>query len=646
MKLNKIFMLLAGGALLATAAACTDEVKPEESPAVTGEGVYLSEADASVDIAEDATSVDVPVYRTNTAGSYTAQIEATIVNEAGEDASDIFTLPATVTFADGEATAAYTIGVDFAKVEPLEIYSLTLKVANADATPYGLATYTYNVSYSPWTEWELYSESDPGVYQMAALWDHEYDTPVYTRNSLINPDLMQYAVLSPFSDFEFVLEIDLNKKDTFMKNNVECYYVTAGTIDTPIVNSNYGEAYSYTDVWTYCTVNQGLSAADAETVMANRGWERSYYNPVEGRFYLNMMLYIPSGFFGVSTETLQLPGDFRDYYFNLNYAGNFVNSYGEETAIVNVQPSEDVKSFTYDLRQGALSADEVASVVEQLMEDADAPVVEDQNANLQFTISEEGKYTLVVVGYNEANEKVCDAYLTFDYSTVQASSPWKTIGVAEYTDGFISGNYNGIGGETWEVEVQESTETPGLYRVPQPYFEWPQNVARDYVWSLEGRYYMEVNSEDPTLVYLPMAELGIMLSSQDGAITVYSLAADELAKGTAPAQIKMKGYAGTNKDGVITFKKKALLIAWANLDSWYYANANGDWCLDMSMVEAKAPAKKAVKPVKAVKNIFPIERSVSLQRAANVMKSNRKTATIVSSDDMLKLRQTMKAKQF
>lgn len=639
-------MLLAGGALLATAAACTDEVKPEESPAVTGEGVYLSEADASVDIAEDATSVDVPVYRTNTAGEYTAELTATIVDEDGEDASDIFTLPSTVTFAAGEAVAAYTIGVDFSKVEPLAVYSLTLKVSNADATPYGLATYTYNVSYSPWTDWELYSESDPGVYQMAALWTYEYDTPVYIRKSMIDPDLMQYAVLSPFSDFDFVLEIDLNKKDTFMKNGVECYYVTAGTVDTPIVNSNYGESYSYTDVVTYIIREAGIDPSDVDRILANNGWERSYYNPVEGRFYLNMMLYIPSGIFGVSTETLQLPGDFRDYYFNLNYAGNFVNSYGEETAIINVQPSDDVKSFTYDLLQGALSEEEVQKVVEHLTDDADAPVVEGSNANLQFVISEEGKYTLVVVGYNDASEKVCDAYLTFDYATVQASSPWKTIGVAEYTDGFISGNYNGIGGETWEVELQESTETPGLYRVPQPYFEWPQNVARDYVWSLEGRYYMEVNSEDPTLVYLPMAELGLELSSQDGAISIYSLAANELEKGTTPGEIKMKGYAGTNKDGVITFKKKALLITWSNLDSWYYANANGDWCLDMSMVEAKAPAKKAAKPVKAVKNTFPIERSVSLQRAADVMKVNGKVATIVSSDDMLKLRQTMKVKQF
>ena len=75
MKFNKIFSTLFAGSLLFGAAACTDEVKYDETKPETTNQVYLSNTDSNViDLGLDQQSFNITVYRVKTEGEVTVEI--------------------------------------------------------------------------------------------------------------------------------------------------------------------------------------------------------------------------------------------------------------------------------------------------------------------------------------------------------------------------------------------------------------------------------------------------------------------------------------------------------------------------------------------------------------------------------------------
>lgn len=89
---------------------------------------YFPSQTVTVNCAEDATSFDVRVSRVKYTEAGTVGITAT--------APSGITVPATVSFNAGEETAKLTIAIDQAALEQGESYQVSLKIAEADATPY------------------------------------------------------------------------------------------------------------------------------------------------------------------------------------------------------------------------------------------------------------------------------------------------------------------------------------------------------------------------------------------------------------------------------------------------------------------------------------------------------------------------------
>lgn len=84
MKFNKIFSTLFAGALLFGAAACTDEVKYDETKPETTNQVYLSNTDSNViDLGLDQQSFNITVYRVKTEGEVTVDIASSAKNPDG-----------------------------------------------------------------------------------------------------------------------------------------------------------------------------------------------------------------------------------------------------------------------------------------------------------------------------------------------------------------------------------------------------------------------------------------------------------------------------------------------------------------------------------------------------------------------------------
>ena len=176
-------------------------------------------------------------------------------------------------------------------------------------------------------------------------------------------------------------------------------------------------------------------------------------------------------------------------------------------------------------------------------------------------------------------------------------SSWESLGMALYTDDLIEGIFSAAVPVSYEVEVLESTKTPGLYRLKNPYGEaYPYNEDGDWDDSMD--YFLEIDATDPNAVSIDAQELG--LDWGYGMISVVGVAT------------------GTLANGVITFPEKAFYLAMAgyNGGNWsFYGNPSGAFKLVLpGAAEAKAfksvakkyPHMRVSKTIKAKDTLRPV----------------------------------------
>ena len=170
---------------------------------------------------------------------------------------------------------------------------------------------------------------------------------------------------------------------------------------------------------------------------------------------------------------------------------------------------------------------------------------------------------------------------------------WKSLGLAQYTDDFIASLFTDVEPVTYNVEIQENVETPGLYRLVNPYgAAFPYNQEGD--WNTSSDFYLEINAIDPQGVYIETQALGFDWGY--GEFLASSQTAQLLANYDLETIKAAGGYCGTLVDGVITFPAKALLVSAESLDGWYYANSNSAFKVVLPS------ASKSSKSVKAITN--------------------------------------------
>jgi hypothetical protein len=142
MKLNKILVPIVAFAAM-TNVACSEscDYTPAEKP--TNAQVYFSTNESQIiDLEENQSSFDINVYRATDQGQVTVNLTVT----QPEDQT-IFNIPSQVTFADGSKLSQVHVTYNFADIVPSHSYTIGLAVAEADATPYGLSSYSCEISY-------------------------------------------------------------------------------------------------------------------------------------------------------------------------------------------------------------------------------------------------------------------------------------------------------------------------------------------------------------------------------------------------------------------------------------------------------------------------------------------------------------------
>ncbi len=600
--------------------ACTDHIEPDVAPALPGENVYFSNDEGNVlSIGENATELTVNVYRVTEKGNQTVNISGSVTDENGTVVEGVFTIPSQVTFESETDVTPLAIGVDFAKVEPEVAYVINLKIDGKDMTPYGPTSKMYIASYAPWTPFERYGGKDEyGTITLSAFSISGKEVAVYTSRSLIKPEeKYQFgdAYCDDLQEDENLWTWSINGYNFLVTRSTEAVSAKYPTLFACTMepcptgdDESFGEMLMVTDAYTYVSQINPNAIPDGATAENFRNM--SVYDSETGLFEMSIIYYTSEGILAQRDEYFQLPG-FANYSVEFNYTGNFVDAKGNELAIVQAYKSDDVNSYTYALKSGKLTEEEVDAVAEELANDEEAELNYDTTTNLSFSLNEEGDYTIVAVGYDESGKQVLTTSYSFTFASVQVNNPWTNLGLVEYTDGFfcmaLKPEYCN---ETMEVELLQSKETSGLYRLKNPYMEWSVNQENGYTM-IESGSYIEFNIQNPNCVYITDSPLGLTLDA-NGQLCGYSYAAFLLENGKTQQDIIQAGYAGKLEHGVITFPAGTLLGYFENdpEQGLYYANLDpknptsgqnfdpfwgtGKFCIDMSNImngQALSPKK-------------------------------------------------------
>ncbi len=215
--------------------------------------------------------------------------------------------------------------------------------------------------------------------------------------------------------------------------------------------------------------------------------------------------------------------------------------------------------------------DEILSYVEEIAESGAEFL---PRGVFNYEMDEVYKETLVMVGFNSANEQVGYVWCTY-YYVDQSNDGWKDCGTAEFTDGFLQDYISNIPSQTTQCMLQESVDEPGRYRLVDPYAGIKEYPALSKNHS-DHHHYIYINATTPECIYIEESPIG-MESSQYGLFRVNSFVNYFLAAGYDIEECIELELGGIIEDGVLTFPDEALVFSMLNLENgdWLYTNSEG-----------------------------------------------------------------------
>lgn len=313
-----------------------------------------------------------------------------------------------------------------------------------------------------------------------------------------------------------------------------------------------------------------------------------------------------------------------DYGFNVSYNGHVIGADKSEYIEGAVEFTGKETAYVYLAMVATSDPEEALKVLENSIvaaesedtgkqPDPNIPVVtvqklvkpEEDDAILtaRFLAPESGTYTLVGISYSmeeETNNKgqVIRTYSPEEsaYATVKFTSindlagddkDWNSLGIGEYTDDLLCGFFYEVDPVTYEVEVQESKTTPGVYRLKSPYgpstFPYTQNFT-DFKTADEN---MLIDATNPQCVKVPSFTLGNVGQYSQVNVSSYSWYVSDTK---TDDEIIAAGIAGTLEDGIISFSAPKTFLAFFN-GSAYYSNPDGAFMVVLPNQQATAHHK-------------------------------------------------------
>lgn len=244
----------------------------------------------------------------------------------------------------------------------------------------------------------------------------------------------------------------------------------------------------------------------------------------------------------------------RDYSSSVEFEGTFKAENGTTYAVGNLTLGGDAT----DVKAVVMPADADAKAVADAIAAGEVQATDVSSGRIEvpFDAEELGSEKLQIIVAVIANNVVKSFdNASFDYYG-EGGSPWKSLGTGYYTDDILGSMWR-LPPTTYEVEILEHTENPGLYRLVNPYNNkvYPAEYAELFASQLgnslapEG-YTLEVNATDPEGVYIQKQTLGLDFGDGEWA---FETEGSRYLSNYDIVMLKEAGYMGAVMDGVIRF---------------------------------------------------------------------------------------------
>lgn len=627
--MNKIHNLFTTLLLAVTALAlgsCTDEYE-YTAATVEGQQVYFSNTLASTqNLSDTESSFNISLNRIMTDGELT-------VNLTIDDASGIYSMPSSVSFADGEDEVSIPVSYDPTKLEYDVFNDVTIAIADVDyTTPYGNSSYSFSAGMpSPYVSIGTGKFSD--TYFGSVLGIESVDVEFLQNQN--DPRLIR--IMHPYDEYSMENSGDASACSEYL----QLYVLKAGDTHPLTGEAVQEDGLVYFDecstgidtgygvpaeIW-YPGMLQGGEADNANCRVT--AWQD---NGLPGTIQLLPFLIsnTAEGLYGGqyssmgSNITITFPGyDPKDYSVRVSYLGAFSSADGESFAMGNVTLGADIE----EAKVAVVEGNDVNAALSQIMSGAVETTTVTESGEVRIPCKYSGTCTMVAIGYAEGEMQAYNA-ATFEFTL--GPSEWTSIGTGLYTDYIVSNNFTPDGVNPFDpiqypVEVQENTNTPGVYRVVKPYAPEVYGYGDGFGYDESQSYNIVINASDPDAVYIQTQPTGIDLGGQYGMLYMLSYGGMVLENGVDFETAKANGLInGTLKNGVISFGAGELFYTTAAdlsspQGSIYRANKdNAVSILTLPSAVTEQAKAKAAKSMKAMRGMKLSKKRLSTKNATRL----------------------------
>lgn len=438
--MNKIFRYakIAVAALVTVAmAACTSDYEYDTPEALKGAQVYFSNTlPSKIEVNKESGNFDVTLSRQNTEGELTVPLMFTA------DEGNIYTVPSTVTFADGEATAKIHITFNPDDLVYGNYVGGTISFdADNFSTPYGATSYQFKAGASAYED----VEGGKGKFRdglISALYGIEvleYDVQI--QQDAHTPGI--YRVVAPYAQKgwsgsqPWYTAFDENESNTDMiidATDPDFVYIK-GTFNTGVtLNSSDGvlSAISYVQY----LLDKGNSLDLIKSKMPEL-----FGTFKDGVFTFpakSILLYFGSGgdlYYGNTDGMLRvaMPGVvLKDYNVGVEYLGRMTDTNDKDNAVFNLTFGADVTTVKYALVKEGEDLNKTASgIIDGSVEATE--ILEAGRVEVPF--EESGNYYLVTVSYENGEAKGADATPITLKSSKDAEEQFEEVAYGVFTLG-------------------------------------------------------------------------------------------------------------------------------------------------------------------------------------------------------------------
>lgn len=560
-------------ALAAGFASCSDDDDPVLGP--QSPGVYFPTDDAlEVTLDRKANTFEVTVSRLGETPEATYSL-------VGEADSEVFTLPTSVKFAEGETTATVSIAYNKDAMGLDKPYDVFLGFAEGTViSDYGYSSLEMAVTLpAPWKTIGIGTYQDmlvlPCYFDLEepASWEcelqqHEIDE---TRFRWVHPYGDNFAKYCSANGLQLAPEEYDSKNEHYIefyivKNKVIIRYQFTGTEignDGPLYICNRGGRYSGN---TPLEIAENAPDECGDAVFGTFKDENGNdFETVRTIFQGPKLLLLafepnPDGYYSLTND----PGGYnwwregveiKDYDISIAYKGVLNTPDEESLVLADITLGADIVKAKAGLVKTAEPEEAIAAVIAGEVEVQE--LEEEKNPGLTFAYDGSGDYTLAVVALNEKDEEVSNQVLTFFVADTSAPKEWGAAQTGAMIDGWVIPAFSYNDGTRvnpndmpFELPIEENIENPGVYRLIKP---WTSEAFPLYAnnGNKTTGYNLVIDARNPQWVTMVAQNTGFMLSN--GKYIVAGTLADYfVSQGYSQAQVTGAGYNNTLDNGVIT----------------------------------------------------------------------------------------------